>query len=965
MIGKKILHYHITEKLGQGGMGVVYKAEDTKLDRLVALKFLPSQLAADETDQARFLQEAKAASAINHPNVCVIHDIQECDGELFIVMEYVEGKTLREIVGANDRSPLQISVIIDYAIQIAEGLAAAHSKGVIHRDVKSENIMVTPTGQIKVMDFGLAKLKGSLKLTKTASTLGTVAYMSPEQVLGREVDARSDIFSFGVVLHEMVTGQLPFRGEYEQAVMYLIVNQEPEPIQKYRPDISSELLHLLNRTLEKQPNDRYQSMNDTIIDLKRVKRESEKGLPKSAGVVPAHREAGKKPKRRLRSFVLPVVILSILLLIVTAYLMFFGRAQAPLERITLAVADFDNKTNEKELDGLSDLLITALDQSRRLNVITRDRMFDIVKQMNKQDVSHFDNTIAKEICLHADVKVLVTASIRKLGKLYTIDLKVNDVAKNEYLYTDRAQGEGQESVLSLIDQLSDRMRKNLKEKDHEIKTRSDRVAEIATSNLEAHKHYFAAIELHNKREYWQALDELDKAISLDSTYALAYFRKILFADRLGWSDEIRKRILNQALTLIDRLPERERLFLQAISEKETKGWEAGVALLKEMERIYPDDKEMLFKIGEWYFYQGNFNIAEEYCKRVLKIDPAHTRALQQLTWTYEERGLYEQEFEAAKRFVAVSGTMEGPYYEVAKASALTGKFYQGIEILQRARNLFPALYQLNHYMAAIYAHKGDYDKAEEELKLLTKKDKSFEVRKYGYDYLIGLYPYQGKYRDVLRAYDEYLKEFGWQANDTLTVGWCYQSKAAMMIWGWNDISNSKKTAEQSLPYLRKYTGINSWYGLLLAYFGTYSTADSIAKLSADYWEICIHSLIQMRQDCAIVSSYPDNYYLKPQWNHFQIFLNYHIAECQIEIGQLDEALKSINRLQNKFEIWWARAVFYPKSFYLLGNLYEKKGDKAQAIRSYEKLIDLWKNGDQDLPELIDAKARLAKLKEKD
>lgn len=262
MIGKNISHYKILEKLGQGGMGVVYKAEDIKLDRLVALKFLPSQLATDENDKARFLQEAKAASAINHPNVCVIHDIQECDGELFIVMEYVEGKTLREIICKSLIQALNLREVISYAVQIPEALAAAHGKGVIHRDVKSENIMVTPTGQIKVMDFGLAKLKGALKLTKTASTMGTVAYMSPEQIQSLEVDARSDIFSFGVVLYEMLTGQLPFRGEYEQAVMYLIVNQEPEPIEKHRSDISPELVEIIGRALQKRPEDRYQAMSE-------------------------------------------------------------------------------------------------------------------------------------------------------------------------------------------------------------------------------------------------------------------------------------------------------------------------------------------------------------------------------------------------------------------------------------------------------------------------------------------------------------------------------------------------------------------------------------------------------------------------------------------------------------------------------------------------------------------------------
>lgn len=271
MIGTTISHYKILEKLGEGGMGVVYKAQDIKLDRLLALKFLPPQLVASEAEKARFLQEAKAASALNHPNVCVIHDIQEEKGQQFIVMEYVDGVTLRKKF---ESKPLSLNDAITYAIQIGEALKEAHSQGIVHRDVKSDNIMINSKNQVKVMDFGLAKLKGSLKLTKTSSTVGTLAYMSPEQIQGGEVDARSDIFSFGIVLYEMLTGQLPFRGEHEAAMIYSILNEEPEPIQKYRPELSSEFLHVVNRVLEKDPNDRYQSVNDMLIDLRRLKRQS-------------------------------------------------------------------------------------------------------------------------------------------------------------------------------------------------------------------------------------------------------------------------------------------------------------------------------------------------------------------------------------------------------------------------------------------------------------------------------------------------------------------------------------------------------------------------------------------------------------------------------------------------------------------------------------------------------------------
>jgi serine/threonine protein kinase/Tol biopolymer transport system component len=269
MIGKVVSHYKIFEKLGEGGMGVVYKAEDLKLTRTVALKFLPHGLDAHEPERARFLQEARASAILNHPNICTVYDIQEHDGQQFIVMEYVEGKTLREIVPVK-----KMQDAVTYAIQIAEALQEAHTHGIVHRDIKAENIMVNTKNQVKVMDFGLAKLKGSLKLTKTSSTIGTLAYMAPEQIQGEEVDARSDIFSFGIVLYELLTGHLPFRGEHEAAMMYSIVNTEPEPLQHYVPDAPSELLHILDRALEKDREDRYQAVHEMLIDLRRLRKDS-------------------------------------------------------------------------------------------------------------------------------------------------------------------------------------------------------------------------------------------------------------------------------------------------------------------------------------------------------------------------------------------------------------------------------------------------------------------------------------------------------------------------------------------------------------------------------------------------------------------------------------------------------------------------------------------------------------------
>jgi len=291
MIGSTISHYKIIDKLGEGGMGVVYKAEDTKLERLVALKFLPEHLGSSPQDKARFVQEAKAASSLNHPNVCTIHDIQEHNGQMFIVMEFVDGQTLRE------RMPsLNQAKAIDVAVQIAEGLAAAHEKGIVHRDVKPENIMVRKDGIVQIMDFGLAKLRASgskiTRLTKEGSTVGTAGYMSPEQVQGQEADHRSDIFSLGAMLYEMIAGELPFKGVHETALMYEIVNVDAAPMRSVKPDLDPELDRIVLECLQKDPDERYNAVKDIAKDLKRFKRESSKArMSRSFAAVPSQRSA--------------------------------------------------------------------------------------------------------------------------------------------------------------------------------------------------------------------------------------------------------------------------------------------------------------------------------------------------------------------------------------------------------------------------------------------------------------------------------------------------------------------------------------------------------------------------------------------------------------------------------------------------------------------------------------------------
>ncbi len=378
MIGKTIAQYKVIEKLGEGGMGVVYKAEDTKLDRIVALKFLPHHLVAQEAEQARFSQEARAASALNHPNVCTIYDIKEEDNRQFIVMEFIDGSTLRQ------KLPIQkFQDAVTYALQIGEALHEAHSKGIVHRDIKSENIMVNLKNQIKVMDFGLAKLKGSLKLTKTSSTVGTLAYMSPEQIQGGEVDARSDIFSFGVVFFEMLTGRLPFRGEHEAAMMYSILHEEPHSVHTLRSDVPEFFERIIQKALQKETENRYQNIEELLVDMRNASHENPKKLTDQKSIV-----------------VLPFENMS------------------------------PDKENEYFSDGLTEEIISDLSKIRSLRVISR------TSAMRLKGTTKDVRTIAKEL----DVLYVLEGSVRKSGQSLRITAQLIDGKSDANLWAEKYSG---------------------------------------------------------------------------------------------------------------------------------------------------------------------------------------------------------------------------------------------------------------------------------------------------------------------------------------------------------------------------------------------------------------------------------------------------------------------------------------------------------------------------------------------
>jgi serine/threonine-protein kinase len=468
MLGKTISHYKILEKLGEGGMGVVYKAQDTKLDRIVALKFLPKHLLCDESAKTRFVHEAKAASALNHTNITTIYEIDEVEGECFICMEYVEGKSIKELI---KQKMFSIEEILNISIQIAEGLNVAHKKGIVHRDIKSDNIMLTDEGLVKIMDFGLAKLKGVSKLTKTGTTLGTMQYMSPEQVQGIEVDQRSDIFSFGVVLYEMITGQLPFKDEHEAAIIYSIINETPEPLARYKANVPDGLQRIVDKAMEKNRDLRFQHVDDLRTDLLKIKRELE-----TSSVLPS----AKKPQP------------------------------------SIAVLPFTNLSADKEqeyfCDGMAEEIINALSQVEDLRVVARTSAFSF--RGKEIDI--------REIGKKLNVQALLEGSVRKAGNRVRITAQLINVVDGYHLWSERFDRDladvfaiQDEISLAIVDKLKVKLLGDEKEK----------MLKRYTQNLEAYDLYLKGRYHWNRRTpeaLKKAMAHFEQVIQKDPEYALAY-----------------------------------------------------------------------------------------------------------------------------------------------------------------------------------------------------------------------------------------------------------------------------------------------------------------------------------------------------------------------------------------------------------------------------------------------------------